>query len=119
MKIILNRCYGGFSVSPQAIRLLIDMKADCLESDVVGILEVPQYAKERDDYLFDSCYVYYNGRQYNIDVDKARVCPHLISLIEEHGTCFVSGSDANLEVVEISFDVNDLFTTHDGYERLR
>ena len=119
MKIILNSCYGGFGVSPQAIRLLIDMKADCLESDLVGSFEIPKYANQRDDYYFDSCYVYYNCRQYYIDVDKARVCPHLISLIEEHGSAFVSGMSANLEVVEISFDVNDLFTTVDGYERLR
>ncbi len=46
LRVVLNRCYGGFGVSPKAIRWLLDRK-----SPLVVAMSFEQYAGDDEDYV--------------------------------------------------------------------
>lgn len=83
MKVVINICYGGFSVSVRA--------AEELTCD-----------HEEDEYGY--------GHQ------DERTCPALVSMLEEFGTDYVSGSFARLAIVEVPDDVAWHIEEYDGSE---
>ena len=86
MKIVLNKCFGGFSISQWAINKL-------------GLTDVEAYRKYRDG--------------------QNRDCPELIALIEQYGSDKVSGQCADLQVVELNFNIADFIVDRDGKEEIR
>lgn len=93
-KIVVNRCYGGFSLSPMAYRVLHDSghpvakEAPCERSDGWGSYHVHDI--ERDD-------------------------PALVSLVEKYGEQ-AGGRHAELKIVEIPEDVEWEIEEYDGHE---
>ena len=77
MKIVINRCYGGFSVSKAVYEELGK------EWDGYGYLCNEDFGIISDDY------------------DTYRAAPALISAIEKVGESASSGDMANLRIVEI------------------
>ena len=88
MKVVINRCWGGFALSDNA------------EKD----LNVNE----------DSCYP--NGM--DIYDDEARTYQPLIDLIEEKGSEYVSDRYAKLRIVEIPDDVDWYISDYDGMEEV-
>lgn len=91
-KIAINCCYGGFSLSSRAVRLLAERNPK-----VYGDLN-PEYG-----YL---------------DYDDDRSESTLVSLIEELGS-MASGPHANLRVVEIPDGVPWFISEYDGSESVK
>lgn len=92
MKIAINTCYGGFSVSPAVYEKL------GLKWDGYGFIGNKALGIESNDYL-----------QY-------RSCPALIEAIEAVGEEAASGFLAEIKIVEIPDDVEWEIQGYDGNE---
>lgn len=94
MKIAINRCFGGFSVSEKVYDEL------GLEYDGYGYLE-------NDDFDLDTN----NYHAY-------RAQPELVAAIEKLGSAASGGSFANIVIVEIPDDVEWTIEEYDGNEHV-
>lgn len=91
MKIVVNRCYGGFSVSQAIMKELgISFSHGYLRNEDFGI--------ESDNW------------------EAYRAAPTLIAAIEKIGIKEATGSLAKLEIVEIPDDVDWYIHEYDGLE---
>ena len=89
MKVVINVCYGGFSLSTRAIRRLKEM-------DVFHIL---------DDILYDNSV-------------ESRSNPKLVSVVEELGE-EANNNFSKLKIVEIPDDAHDPYiVNYDGVEHI-
>lgn len=93
IKVVINRCYGGFSVSEAVYEQL------GLEWDGYG------YLFEWEDYDFHT-----DG--------NLRSNPKLIAAIEAVGLEQASGAHANLKIVEVPADVKWSIVEYDGLEHV-
>lgn len=75
-RIVLNKCFGGFSLSQEARDMYRDLTKDVERSP-----------------------------NWYIDLDVARDDPHLLTVVDTLGLNAASGSYADLTVVEIPDDV--------------
>lgn len=132
MKIVINRCYGGFSISKEALLDLIKRGAACVEKISYqdywgtddGICLVEHLGKLEDfEEGFRACWcdnLYKDGFVYSLystfENQDIRKDPDLVSLVEENGSEFVSGRCAELAVVEIPDDVDWEIGEYDGVE---
>lgn len=124
VKVVVNRCFGGFGISPEAQ----------LELHKRGCSHITENKLDE----------YFNGSFYKTDDDKVRhlkmcdiphmdgiiyldehrpsfdnrCCPHLVKLIEEWGSERVSGKCANLHIVEVPSDVKWGIDDYDGSEKI-
>lgn len=89
MKIVINRCYGGFGLSEEAYKFL------GLEWDGYGYLVGTKYRDE------------------NTRVNRAN--PDIVACVECLGEC-ANGAHAELKVVEIPDDVEWEIEEYDGVE---
>lgn len=127
MKIVVNRRFGGFSLSPLAIQQYLELKGkQCFfykqDREKGGYYKVP--LEEADTYdnsltkdygertsddweSFEEGYFYYN--------DIERNDPDLVTVVERLGGK-ANGTFANLKVVEIPDDVNWEIDEYDGSE---
>ena len=95
-KIVLNKCYGGFSLSKKAIKMLKDLGVNNpMDNEEFGI-----ETNEINDHLY-------------------RADPKLLRVVEELGTKGASGECAELRIVDIpefveetGWEVNEC----DGFE---
>lgn len=94
MKIAVNKCYGGFSVSEAVLDEL------GLEYIGYGHLENNDFGIESDNY------------------HEYRSNPKLIAAIEKLGTDKSSGMYANIEIVEIPDDIGWYIDIYDGLETI-
>ena len=103
MKVVINECYGGFSLSDEAINKLIDK----------GV-KITDYYKATD-------YFYPENEVFGIDSedDKAwRADSRLVEVVEELGE-MASGDCSSLSVVEFyPPNLSSIISDHDGYEKL-
>jgi hypothetical protein len=132
MKIVVNRCYGGFGLSDKAIEMVMNRKGlDCFRykqskykcSD--GIEEYVKCQNNNNNDLF----VYYQTKDLGERVDHLpnetfwyygsleRTDADLIAVVEELGKD-AYGSYSRLEVVEIPDDVNWELDDYDGIETI-
>ena len=93
MKIVVNRCYGGFSVSKSVF-------------DELG-LEWDGYGYIRNDNL-----------DIDGEYDAYRADPRLIAAIEKVGVEEASGVHARLEIVDIPDGIDWEIQEYDGYESI-
>lgn len=133
MKVLANRCYGGFSFSEEAVMLYAKRKGLTVYLDTFcGLTTYWTIPKEnrgpyREGYSFyhsspEERYAYNLFYTENtIDIHpcgKGRCDPDWVAVVEELGEK-ANGSRADLEVVEIPDDVNWEIEDYDGYETIR
>lgn len=132
MKVILNKCYGGFDVSDEGYQLyakkkglqLYTYEANVSDFDLLDKVETPHrslltwyFTKDfgetvrRDSFATDDW-----GNSLRLDGD-CRTDPVLIEVVEELGEK-ASGGFGKLFVVDIPDDVDYEIIEHDGYETL-
>ena len=113
MKIAINTCYGGFSLSPKAeyevLKRMGYANIKYLNSDKV---EVPLDSTEW------SCNFYSNEEYVSMSRTDDRTNLHLIAVIEEMGE-EADGDYAQLEIIEIPDDVDWYIDYYDGIETVR
>jgi hypothetical protein len=96
MKVLLNKCYGGFGLSEKVYH---------------------EMGWEWDNYGFG--YSHYEIHDEIYDEMKMRTDPKLIAAIEKIGLEESSGICAKIFIEEIDDDTSFEIDGYDGYERLR
>jgi hypothetical protein len=103
MKIVINRCYGGFSLSDEAIELYLNKKG-------------MKYRKEKGQHFSFMGYDYVvEGHENWYERDIERNDPVLVEIVEQLGKK-ANGSYADLDIVEIPDGVNYVVEEYDGKE---
>lgn len=109
VKTVLNVCYGGFGLSPQAYERLIELGMsvtthgeDGLIDKEAWIVSYPDFPSKWDRYRFNDNIL----NDYLIRTD-----PRLIQVVEELGD-EANGQCAKLKITDHSFTIRD----HDGKE---
>jgi hypothetical protein len=135
MKVVINRCYGGFGLSHEAVMRYFEIK---------GIIVYPEQEKGIGSWKFWTYWLVkpedrieskegeafyamsmedrraYNQAHSDQNVyprDIERHDPALIQVVEEMGDK-ASGDHAELKVVEIPDDVNYIVEEYDGLEHI-
>ena len=137
-KIAINAQYGGFNISADALKLLIERNAKCVEitpeTEYYGADDVESFlVEERERY--GSLYnekdigdgyitrgglggtpIFKGGNVYDFDDDyPSREDPDLIDVIEKIGIS-ADGFCAALKIVEIPSNVDYIIEEYDGME---
>jgi hypothetical protein len=103
MKVVINRCYGGFSLSDEAKELYLKKK------DL-------KFSKEKSQYFSLVGYEYnVEGNEHWYERDIERNDPVLVEVVEQLGDK-ANGSCAELDVIEIPDDVDYVVEEYDGKE---
>lgn len=143
MKIVVNKCYGGFGISLEALTELVKRNADCIES----CTPKNYYGGENENYRHKKDWeqrwnedfseledigdgfkadkrrqynVYKNGLLYMLkdrSNNSTRTDKDLVEVVELMGKK-ASGSLSKLQVVEIPDDVNWEIDEYDGIESI-
>ena len=130
MKVILNKCFGGFDVSKEAYMLYAKKKGLNLyqyASDFTNFKKCI-YKKTNDETLFKNYFIKDMGdnieisnedyKKYNLYLnDEHRQDPILIEVVEELGDK-ASGRFGRLEVVEIPDNCYYKIDEYDGVETI-
>jgi hypothetical protein len=129
-KIVINRCYGGFGLSPKAEAEYLKRKGkqayfydpNFSTKTWTKITDISQISwfyhtvtVDLGDVVSDD-YDGYNDEDYFSSYSIQRDDPDLISVIEELGADEASGLHANLSIVEIPDDVDWEIDEYDGME---
>lgn len=129
MKVVISRCYGGFGISIEAQKDLINMGCEHIIKGAANIDEYfGKHIETLDDKLkYDTPRQHMKFCEIYIDIDKrlvyhpdsiSRECLHLIKLIKDKGSEYVSGQNANLQIVEIPDDICYEIDQYDGFESI-
>ena len=131
MKVVINRCFGGFGLSDMAIEMIMKRKGlDCYRYEY-------KFKNDGEDYIrvdgFSSNLGlgnYYSTADLGKKVDKIpdenfwyygrldRTDEDMIAVIEEIGEEAASGKFSELSIVEIPDDVNWELDEYDGIETI-
>jgi hypothetical protein len=119
MKIVINKCHGGFSLSPAAMFALA--KADSPVIEKVDAKKCHPY-KFKDTglgYAAESfaALIMYDGVVCGLVNEVDRTDPDLVAIVEKMGKA-ANGSYAELAIVEIPDDVVWEVAEYDGYEHV-
>lgn len=106
MKVIINRCYGGFSVSEKALKEFLRVKQIKIEKPIH--YDSGRIMGYRDE--LGTNWTLYTLEDYRTDFD-------LIRIVEEMGT-EANGDLASLKIVEIPNDVEWEIEDYDGIEAI-
>lgn len=112
MKVVINRCFGGFGLSEKAFEMLLNRKGIRFEKEEseyksLGIMNYYHFGHLGDDEHYISHYDSYSDRSD----------PDLISVVEELGE-EANSRYAELKVVEIPDDVKWEIHEYDGIEHV-
>jgi len=129
-KIVVNRCYGGFSLSHTALRRLLELKQAGNAVAGLRVTEVSAYfvndlvkglqEANNENEPFSHCVVQIASDKFVItwrDTTGNRIDPSLVRVVEELNDK-ANGPRAELEVIEIPDDFAFEIDTHDGFERV-
>lgn len=130
-KVILNKCYGGFSVSKEAYELYAKKKGLTLhqyEFEFISSEKKIAYKKTTKESLFyqyftkdfgDYAYISNDDyEKYNLYLtEDHREDPVLIEVVEELGDK-ANSAYSNLKIVEIPDDLDYVIDNYDGIETL-
>ena len=119
MKVVINRCYGGFGLSPVALARYAQLKG------WHGMMLYSVFDPTVDSYVFVPYYEGGTGMSYFVrrsgeqissyDLDKDRADPILVQTVEELGPA-ANADYARLKVVEIPNDIEYTIEEYDGNE---
>lgn len=124
-KVVVNRCFGGFGVSVEALSELLDMECPHIKSDAedkyFGADSYCKTVEDRNRHVEMCGLLRRNGMIYSdghsgYGEHQERACEHLVALIEVWGSERVSGQHAELEIVEIPAGVQWQIGEYDGME---
>ena len=127
MKVAINRCWGGFGISPKALLKLIEMNSELVEThthewsfspyeienetlignDLYSSKDYELHNKERTVVYTSNCRDYEN-----------RSHPDLIKVIELLGETEASGRLSSLDIREIPDGVDYYIEDYDGMESI-
>lgn len=144
MKIVINKCYGGFGISVAALKELVKLNSDAIESftpknyyggESENYKNSDKWEESWKDDFKDYKHIgdgfMADGQGYNIYKDgllyslkdrceyEMRANKDLVSVVEKMGTEIASASLAKLAVVEIPDDVEWEISDYDGIETIR
>lgn len=132
MKVVCNRCYGGFSLSPEAEKLYIKKQRKELffyhQTKYKNRDGVNEYTKiDSGDVRHDSTHTYtadfgtsfqdHPDSDYWSSRDIKRDDPILIQVIEELGSA-ANGAYADLQITEIPNGTDYIIEEYDGNEHI-
>lgn len=131
MKVVINACFGGFSLSDAGIRRYAEIKGiklypeDDRFSNLVGPTYYTKPKSERVPEIDWNAASLDDRRAYNeasegetlYDRDLERNDPALVEVVEELGDK-ANGRCAKLSIVEIPNDVEWEISEYDGYEHV-
>ena len=108
MKVVINRCFGGFGLSHEAIMLYakrtnLNLKAIKHSSDLLGYVYYIDGVEDEDHHFSD--------------YDLSRNDEQLVAVVEELGDA-ANGWAAELAIVEIPDDVDWYIEEYDGSEHV-
>ncbi len=125
MKLVINNCYGGFSLSPKAVKWLADKAGkECYFFESNYEQEKHSYVLLEEGFpkgMFWTAFSTKNPTEENYDKciltqrPDNRADPLLVQLVEELGD-EASGDCAELKIVEIPDDVDYEIEEYDGKE---
>ena len=130
MKIVINKCYGGFGLSPIAFKKWAERKGKTIyffvadEADINKMVPIDiQSIEGKTYYAFDSPDMPERATEYNDFYAKHHVYDHdinredtdLVAVVEELGEK-ASGHYAKLSVVEVPDGVDYKIEEYDGIE---
>jgi hypothetical protein len=114
MKVAINRCFGGFSLSEAAFEKLLErmgIEFEKAKDDTYKSLGITHYYRkgmvDKDD-----------GYLSHRDFTNNRASEDLIAVIEEMGVVNASGKYAELKIVEVPDDVKWHIDEYDGIEHV-
>lgn len=122
MKIVINRCYGGFGLSKDAMMRYAELKGMTLyherefQCDHYYKIPVDEYKRLYEEAQKTRSYGEINGLYFS-DRDIERNDPLLVQVVEELGH-LAWGDHAELKVVEIPDSVRWEINEYDGMERV-
>jgi hypothetical protein len=138
MKVIINKCYGGFGLSPRAIQLYLSKigkecffykqtgyshqgnekheKVTLEEAEKVSSLGISVYTKDMGDVIRQHTdeHFWYDGFY-----GKERAKKELVETVEELGVEKASGQHAKLYIADIPDDIEWELDEYDGVETIR
>jgi len=103
MKVVINRCFGGFSISKEAAELMAEMGCERAKKEL-------QETKDSEQF-------YGYGIVEGMPDGYDRTSKYLVAAVEKLGNK-ASGKLANLKVVEIPDDVEYEIDDYDGSESI-
>jgi len=131
MRVAINKCYGGFSLSIEALLELVKMKSDVIEvkslRESTGCETMAYYKaeskftqfREIDGFEAEDCGILHKDNMVYFLKDKydneTRTHKDLIHIIEKMGEK-AGGRCSKLEIVEIPDNVNWELDEYDGLE---
>ena len=104
MEIVINRCYGGFGISTEAVK---ELRKRGNKAALKIVLKGERYEGGKGD-IND-----YDGNNYD---DIPRDDKDLIKLLKEWGSKKVSGNCAELDIVKIPNGIKWEIDEYDGME---
>jgi hypothetical protein len=111
-KVVVNRCYGGFSVSLAAARRMAEL----------GHVEAAEEVREHDEKLADPSKLDDSERKYGVRWygficrdRKERADPTLVQTVEELGDA-ANGEFSKLDIADVPDDAEWTIEEHDGRE---
>jgi len=110
MKIVINRCYGGFGISRKAWEMLKELGAEGMEDE-------PDFGEAWSDGSIRERVGCSSFDHTFYVMDVPRNDPTLVAVVEQLGDA-ANGSCARLAVVEIPDDVEWEIKEHDGSEHI-
>ena len=133
MKVVVNRCYGGFGLSEEALQSYLKKRGlpcyryeqtkykfrdninvwEKCDSFSIGSLFTYHYTKDHGDFIVDE--LPKDGYFYIGNVDRND--PDLVAVVEELGMA-ADGRHASLKIVEIPDDVEWDISEYDGMEEI-
>ncbi len=132
-KVAINRCWGGFGISNDALLALIAMKSKSVTAEPISGYSGPEWLEQtRKEYSIPfkagfTKHEYIDGVLvkddivYHIENDndpEFRAHPDLISVIERMGAKRASSHLAELVIVEIPSNVEFKIDDYDGMEKV-
>lgn len=122
MKVVINKCYGGFGLSPKAVMRYAELAGITLHHDGDGFCDhyykVPaeQYKKQYEESERTRYYTAINGLYFS-ERQIARNDPNLVQVVEELGEESWGGY-AELAIVDIPDGVQWEIVEYDGIEHI-